>query len=547
MADMGFGSRLVRVIKSVKKRSKNGGTQRVRQAFYVKKANPGDEYAQSTQRNTGSLGEKPTAPTLPPAAQTPDVVQGLPTEQEPEPLELKNRIEVRYYDVPWIIGGARGVTQKNDPIPDQIRARYAKDNRSAQVVNPLPGDVPLDVVAPTDPILWGMNEPETLDKLRTAAITRLKLIGRDNGIMIATLEYMNATSLSAYLSLDSLVDPYLFVVWGDFYDLEKGDGSVSKRSAASYEVAKATGFDDLVPPTAVRFDEYGDIGPVLPDDLLERFHYSIESLSRRTGEPAETIRNRLGGYAALQLRRGEPWTIEHEQWFIDIFSADAGEERKNVLNNLFESMPEDRRMPLVRTAAFDFILWTGDRNFGDILFCQDERHPIQLIGNELSLPCPRKMGLRLLETGGDFFVTTEIDPKAGVPMLWSDPLIMLATRGGERELDDFEKIGIYVANRIKGDRAFELARSLIEHGISPLAVAGVLSRAWLMGTHAREIARDPYLVARYYADLIAERDVTAYEGIELFVNRALHAVLIKDFDFASAIRNQEEDDDAGIE
>ena len=125
-------------------------------------------------------------------------------------------------------------------------------------------------------------------------------------------------------------------------------------------------------------------------------------------------------------------------------------------------------------------------------------------------------------------------------------MIMLATRGGDRELDDFEKIGIYVASRMNGDRAFELARSLIEHDVSPLSVSGVLSRCWFMGTHSREIARDPYFVARYYADLIAGRDVTPYEGVELFVNDAMHKVLIKDFDFAATIREECEEDEHAI-
>ena len=189
----------------------------------------------------------------------------------------------------------------------------------------------------------------------------------------------------------------------------------------------------------------------------------------------------------------------------------------------------------------DYILWNGDRNMGDITFCDDDRHPIHVSGGELSFACPRKTGQAVLDGTVGEFLSTDLDPRAGIPMLWSDPLMKLATRGSKRELDDFEKIGIATASRMKGDRAVELGRALIEHKLPSMHVAATLSRIWLLATHSREIARNPYFVAQMYAQILSGEDLPEMEGVFVFVNRTMEKVLVREFDFVAEMRQTDEE------
>jgi hypothetical protein len=397
----------------------------------------------------------------------------------------------------------------------------------------------MSTVVPTDPVLWGVGEPATIERMRTGTVNRMKMVGSENGLMLIKLQGRDHLSEYAYMCLESLRDPAAHSVWGDFYELEKGEGDLSRRSAAAYETAKACGFDDLVPPTTFRFDDYGDFEAILPSNLIERREQYNESIALRTGENPDTLRKQLGGYAVLFLAHRDMWTIDKEGWFKELF---VGGDR-DALNQAWEHIPERRRIALLRIAMFDYILWVGDRNMGDLTFCDEPRHPVHVSGSELSFACPRKIGQAVLENGVSEFLSPDPDPRAGIPMLWSDPLMKLATRGTERELDSFERIGIATASRMKDDRAVELARTLIEHKIGPMCVAGVLSRIWLLATHSKEAARNPYFVAQFYAQILSGEELPEMEGVSEFVNRTMKSVLVREFDFMGEMKMPSEDDE----
>jgi len=536
--DEQFGNRLVRVIKSVKRRTKDGGSKTVKQSFHVRNAAPGDQYAASNGVTKQSGKVKIPSQTLDTAAAS--SAEGA-VQEEPAPVEIPQRLTVRYYDIPWKKKSKD--SKDRDPVSVELRHRFDIGNRSAHAPKPLDFGAPIQGVMPTDSVLWGYGEPELLSKMRTGRIMRLQLVGQDSGLMKTRLEIPNGTIVNAYMALESLVEPINYSMWGDFYDLKKGEGSIPKRAASSYEVAKACGFDDLVPPTVVRCDKYGEMDPILPQDLLERSEEHLEMIARRTGEHPDTIRKQLSGYAWLQLVREGTNTVDKESWFTDIFQKEGELDRKDVLNHILEEMPEGRRMAFIRTAVLDYLLWIGDRNFGDIAFCDDERHPVHLVSNEISLPSPKKIGMRVLEEGIGQFIDVAVNPKHGVPMLWSDPLLMVATRGSEEDLDTFEKIGIFVSSRMKSDRAIEVANSLLAHDVPPISIAGFLSRVWFLATHSKTIARDPFFVAQYYAKIISGQPQPEMKGVSSYVNQVMKRVLVKDYDFIAAMRESEEEEE----
>ena len=316
---------------------------------------------------------------------------------------------------------------------------------------------------------------------------------------------------------------------------------MAKRASSAYEVAKACGLDDVIPPTVHRFDEQGDLVSVLPDDLVERAERMVEWVSRETGDSPDDVRKRLGGHALLQLVRDKLWTIDGEDWFRSIFREDG--EDQNVLNDPWKHMPEDRRISFPRIAMFDSVVWSMDRSVGDIAFCDNPKHPVICYGGGLSIPCPRALGRRYMKSGAGSYFAIPQTPAQAVPLAWNDIATMLSVRGSDDEFDVCEKIGHDIVGRMRGDRATELARSLIERGLSSLQVAGVLSRIWMLATNSKDIAKDPYFAARFYAGMI--QGGGGDKNIEEFVNRTMEQVALGDFSFSKEMKASGDKDHPG--
>lgn len=569
---------LVRVLKTIKRRLRDGRTVDVEQAFHVKKAAAGDRYSHSPRRETasrvpreaeeqsqddsltagdGTEAQQQSVQQVPQDLQQPAQAHDQPADGGMEagqdaappvpPAPQPKRISVKPHDIPWEFHGAHAKGGKKDPVPAELRARFARGNKAGRVPIPFSADAPLTGVSAGDSIMWGSYEPDIIYRLRAGTVVGLRSAGSGNGCVVAKIESTDGTRRKAYMRVDGLNDPFMYKAWGKLYGLERKTGTASRLASAAYEVSKAAGFDDLVPPTVYRNDEYGDLGPILSDELIERNNQYGESLAHSTGEKPEKLRGKIKGYSCLQLYSEGVHTIEKEKWFSDLFVSGDVSSQKDSLNHVFDIMPPKVRIAFIRAAALDFLLWTGERGIASVLFCSHERHPLHLIGNELSLPDPRRVADAYRKQGGSYLDEHASDSRS-IPMLWSDFLLWLAVRGGEKEMDVFEQIGVETASRMKGDRSIELARTLLEFRIEPLAVAGVLSRAFAMGTHSRKLARNPFLMAAYYADLAdgaqaLGSDQGVSPSVELshvvpMINFAMSKVLAKKFDFADEMKRK---------
>ena len=551
----GLPGGLIRVLKTIKRRLRDGRTVDVEQAFHVKKAAAGDRYAHRHQADLGSPisteAEEQQDDGQEPQQDPPQAADSSALPEVSPPLPPK-RMAVKAHDIPWIVDGLRERPKAVDPIPRELRSRFAKGNKAGRIPLPFAGDAPMTGVDAGDSIMWGSYEPDIIMRLRAGAIVGLRSAGAQNGCLVARVESQDGVARSAYMRVDGLNDPFVYKAWGKLYELDRKNGSASRLSAAAYEVAKASGFDDLVPPTVYRTDEYGDLGPILSAELIERSNAYCESLAAATGETPEVLRRRVRGYSSLQLYSEGVHTIDKEKWFSGIFSKGSDSDRKDVLNHVFDALPPKIRAAFLRVAALDFLLWTGERSLASLLFCSHDRHPVHLIGNELSLPNPRRLAAAYKKHGGAFLD----EPPAAVkqmPMLWSDISLALAARGGEAELRMFEQIGIETAMRMKGDRSVDLARTLLEFQIDPLAVAATLARAGALGTHSGKIARNPLMMAAYYAELVDGVEIPAdHAGVSVSVelahvippvNFAMSKVLARDYDFVAEMKRGSDDGD----
>ena len=451
-----------------------------------------------------------------------------------------SRLAVKALDVPWAPDD-KMASKERDPIPPDIRRKYDPKNLAMRSYGPVEQEAPLNTVVSGDPVLWGSDEVALLDRMRSGRISRLRVHPGGSGVMIAEIEAIDGLYEKAYLKIGALTPPWVYQAWGELYDLRRSKGDTCRRAAASYEVAKAAGLDDIMPPTVLRNDEVDSFDTVLPDDLMERRLAYGESLAKSTGERPGVLRKKIKGFSSAQAYVKDTWTIVSEDWVGELFSSEGKTDEVDLLNNIYTSIPENRRVAFLRAAALDFLLWTADRHLGDVLFSKHDLHPVALMASEISIPSPAKIAAAV---EGDADI---VHPSVGsaYPMLWSDFVIMLATRGTDDELKDYEFLGIDIAGRMTKDRMVELGRSMTEHGVPSVNAAAVLVRAKMLGVAGKKLARNPLLAALHFAHLLGGEDPGLLEErdskrILEEVNEAMKMVSGDDFDFVPYMKKKPE-------
>ncbi len=529
--DEEFPSRLVRVLKTIKRRQSDGTTNQVQQAYYVRQASPGDRYASQPAQQFEPQAQGMPQDALPVPDEDPSsyMPQGGQLPVEPAAPPPKS-IVVKSHEIPWLVGQE----EDPDPIPPEVRRRF-DGNPINRVVKPTFSSAPMNSVASGEALMWGAHEPDVMDRLRAGRIVSIRSSGAENGVMFVKLEHTDGTRYRAYLRMEGLNDPFTYEAWGESYALDRTNGDLSRRASAAYEISKATGLDDLVPPTGVRMDEYGDLDPILSDELIERADYYAESIARVTGENPGLLRRKLKGFGAVQLFVEETSGIESQEWFRGIFGGST-----DALNRVFEIMPPQIRAAMLRGAVLDYILWTGDRTIADLMFCPNDKHPVHFINNDLSLPHPGLMAAAQTQHGRTFIEahTQELDCP---PMLWSDVALMVALRGQEAEEDDYERIGIESAKRLGIERAIDLTRCLMEHQIPELHIAGMLLRTRLLRTNSRDIMRNPYIASQLLVEAmtgVQDGLLFQFPGVFDYVNGIMSKATHKDYDFVSELMSE---------
>ena len=535
----GLPARLVRVVRKIKRRSRDGRILEYERTFNVKQAAPGDRYV-----STGADGAQAQVPM--PTQQQQQAQQSQQQSQQPaepapqpqEPPPPTMRIGVRVLDVPWEIGANNGL-RRGDPIPPAVRLRFDPKNRASRAQNPLMKNSPISSVIPGEKMMWDIVEPELIDRLRSGRIMKVRFGGGKSGTLWAKVEGRDGYIHQAFMKFELLIDPYVYEVWGDLYDIKRENGDLSRRAAAAYEFSKAAGMDDLIPPTIARMEEIGSMDPILPPDLMERQGMVTESIARLSGEKVDDVKKKVGGFVSLQLCIDGVHTVDQEDWVAPMFKAGS-----DTLNHPFDSIPKERRAAILRTAVLDFLLWTADRPLASMGFSNNEKHPVILLDNELCLPDPRAMILTAMH-GGEEYTTPPVDPDA-YPMLWSDPALMVALRGGDAELADYENIAIETLRRIR-DKGKDLVRCLIEHQIPKINVAGLLVRAEMLWTMSRKVARNPYLAVTLMGELSSGKVVPGglleqMPDIVDRVNKYMSTVGVGDFDLLKEMKVEVEDE-----
>ncbi len=424
------------------------------------------------------------------------------------------RIEVQPMEIPWELAELANGNKDHDPIPAEIRQRFDPSNRMERTKNPIFMNIPLHAVAPGEDLLWGSTESELLNRLRTGIVTSVRCNGR---AMMGKIEAVDGTVERGFLKfgnkLNVNIDQYL-----ETYDLiDESDYKLPCRAAAAYELSKAAGLDDIIPPTVYRFDEHSGLEPILSLS-------AIDDMADNAGIHAEELKYKIGRSAAIELWTDNQTGLETSAWMASV-----------SLDGFYEACPYYSEM--IRGAAFDILAGTGNRTFSDIICCDNPRHPVHLMNNELTFPNPSAWGTAVLEYGETLVDTPE---SSYCPILWSDLVITAMLYGGDREARVFEEVCQLISSRMQGDRLLSLCRSLLDHQVTKPALAGLLARVHLMKNGGGAIMRDPLIIARYYSSLMTGEvyippfDIDL-EVMESSINAVISKVTMESFDFRASL------------
>lgn len=470
--DENFGPSLVKVIKKVARRHRDGEIKPANQVFYVKKIAPTDTMA-SKQSN----------------AQEPE-----PAVEEQLELEIPNRISVKKHSIPWNIKDSKKATidQYTDPIPRKIRDMFDKSSMSTSSGSIRGGSS----VSPVNDIIWGINERDLLSYMRSGEIIKTKYNINNNDRFLAKIEIPSGGSFYCYVNNEPDKNSISVKVWEDLIDVS--ECNLSQRHACVYEIAKACGFEDIVLPTVFRENPLSS---------------STIDLKDKSSPPA---------CSSLQFTYDKVSTIDKQDWFTDACNVDP-------VNPLWNKIPRLIRNQFIRVSVLDFIVGSIDRSFGNLLFRKDEKYPIIITGGELSLPCPKEIGLMYQER-----------EDKGIPLYWSDFSLLLSENidSDTSAMNRHEACSLSVPSLMRLDNPVKLVRCLIDYNMTLLQTAGVLSRIWMLKTFSREISLDLSFAAKYYASIISKQEMPQMDGIRQFVNNSINGSTSGKFDFYTAMRGK---------
>lgn len=517
MINEAFPGKLVRVLKNI--RRKAGGSHK--QAYYVKRAAPGDVY----DHGNGKLDAGLTPVESDENVQTDEEM----TDQSPPRASFS--IEVQPLEIPWLVQGTD--QQEVDPIPPEIRKRYDPNYRSLRAVNPINANVPLFSLSPGEDMLWGSIEQELLVRLQSGTITAMLPASSANNTALIKLESTDGYVERAYVRFDKLFSKNK-KLYNGIYNLD-AEGSGPRRAAAAYELAKACGLDDIVPPTVCRYDEHNGLEPILPTDIMAKLAAHLE-----IGIGA--ISEQIGKFATVELWRDGGTLFCDQPWYGTLLTS-------NALNDPFSALPDDVRIAFMRAAVFDLLAWNGSRTWMDIVFYQDERHTIALRSNEITFPDPAGLAAALTDYPGSYSDGISVSAQY-MPLIWSDPVFAAVVRGFDDDAELFEKIAIDCVSRVRGERVTDLIRALSDRQISPLETASTLVRIAMLKVGSKSIMRDPLIIPRYFSSLITGESFVPdfdidLEELETSIDEIMSKALITEFSLRGEMNKEQEPDDRG--
>lgn len=337
---------------------------------------------------------------------------------------------------------------------------------------------------------WNQPEPALWQALSLVDVEHVeeRVFGGANGVFWARVRFPEGDEAlspsvsvkSALLKLAGGEKDWLFDLWGEEYQLEPGGADLLNRELAAYEVAKACGMEDLVPPMAAK---EVDIVSLLSDAAREK----IASVLRIS---LLLVDETLGTSAIVQLY---PKDSDN---FVETWAALGASEKDR-----WAASTDRLRHSIYRAFALDFILGVQDRSLASYLYNKITDR-IAIIDLAPAFPHPGLVAERYLKTRAEGWgreikagLTRSLRPwpahSCDIARLVED----LESRNRHELLQTVQQ----VSRSLTPDVLTHLARVLISYNVPMPCVAGALARAVYAGLSSESLIDKPFDFVRNVA------------------------------------------------
>lgn len=371
---------------------------------------------------------------------------------------------------------------------------------------------------------WNLSEPEIWNWLRTTPIELVdeQLLDGTDGCFWAWCRKEDGELRGAFLRFDTVGFETIYETWGDEYTLSPEAHDPLRREQAAYEVAKALGCEDMVPPIAARVV---NLVPLISDAVRDKVaaKYSIDPL---------LVDETYGIVAVLQLTTLNATNFV-ERW------ATLGADSVNRFDRASDSL----RHSLYRLIALDFVLGTGNRLISDLVW-NEANDAIAIYGMGVTFPNPGASADRYLEQraigwGRQLPAPTQ-DPIPGVPPCGSDT-VWMTREFRDKQIEECLMSFSQITKELKPEVMVLLCQALDDIGVPVDNIAGFVSRVAFL-------QEDPEAVIVNQFDYLRSILVPMRRGygfdegrnakIVGIVNQIMNMALGQGYDFASVMQMQ---------
>jgi hypothetical protein len=330
-----------------------------------------------------------------------------------------------------------------------------------------------DGAAETSP--WNRPEVELWEWLSVAEIEHVEERGLDgvNGVLWARMRTQEGELRSVLLKLNGSGREHVYKHFASEFAIDPDAADLLKRELAAYEVAKACGMEDLVPPLAPRDI---DVVPLLSDAMREK-------LGRHLRVTPQQVDDRLGIAGIVQLLPRNADNLA-ETW------ASMGHDDKAR----WSSASDRLRHSMYRAMALDFLLGTSDRLIAAYLYNRDTDR-LNIMDLTLSFPDPAAstdayMTARAAGWGRKVQKSLE-KPLVAEPSSRMDFHRIFQNMDDDRTAECLLTLE-QVTDGLSDDVAAHLASILIEHQVPDQCVAGFLARVAYLSIEPLSVVKRPH-------------------------------------------------------
>ena len=371
---------------------------------------------------------------------------------------------------------------------------------------------------------WNVPEPILWDLLRTAKIEHIeeRVISGAGGTMWARIRDHEGAIESALLCFDGISKRECYEEHGGEYVLDPSAHSLLSRSQAAWEIAKACGMDDLVPPMAVR---EVNLVPLISDAMRER-------IAREYRIPAIEADEQMGTEALLCH------VVQGGNQFADHWSMLGGTEKVR-----WKATSDRFRHSIYRVMILDLICGTADRPLCSLLY----NHNLDRLAVTSFAPVLPHIGFgaeRYLQARAKGW---ERNPAAGLnrvpsafPAHGSDLYQLVRIGMKDQHEEEWMETTEQVAKALDDDIVMHLVRVLSEIGTPPECVAGMVARIAFIKEKPMASILDPAMLRRTILAPIRrgiEPTEESAEAILTYVGEVMRSV-VKGFNLEAAIKKQ---------